>query len=392
MERRTTKSSSAAAAGPDALDLPKTMRALGARKYTQMSGLEVLEVPVPEIKEPKQMLIKMHAAGFATGDANIIAGKMKMLVGNKLQFPLRAGIVGSGVVVQVGSAVTAFRPGDAVYGMALSRPLTFNPHPGYASEYAIGREDLFLPKPAALSFEAAAAAFGSTLTAYQSIELGLRLLREQGVSVLDGSLEGKTVFVPGALSATGGVGVQMLKHVYGARRVISTVSTAKMPLVRERLPSGTVDEVIDYQKTPRLADAVAPGSVDFVYGTQWTLDYISVTNRQRGVIVAIAALFPTELFREVLGDVVPFWFLWLASLAQLYYRWRLRGTGIKWGVVSGNAGARGDVERVGEILATGKIQPVMTVVEMGDIEAVREAAEKVQKIKGGIGGLVIKIA
>ncbi|KAK8072139.1 alcohol dehydrogenase [Apiospora saccharicola] len=294
-----------------------------------MSGLEILEVPVPEIQEPGQMLIKMHAAGLATGDAKIIAGKMKMMVGSKLQFPLRAGIVGSGVVVQVGSAVTAFRPGDAVYGMAFGRPLRFNPHPGYASEYAIGREDFFLPKPAALSFEAAAAAFGSTLTAYQSIELGLRLLREQGVP--DG-LEGKTVFVPGALSATG-------------------------------------------------------NSVDFVYGTQWTLDYISVANRRRGVIVAISALFPPKLFREVLGeDVLPFWFLWVASLAQLYYRWRLRGTGIQWGIVSGNAGVREDVARVGEILATGKIRPVMTVVEMEDVEAVREAADKVQKIKGGIGG------
>lgn len=280
--------------------------------------------------------------------------------------------------------------------MAFGRPLKFNPHPGYASEYAIGREEFFLPKPPSLSFEAAAAAFGSTLTAYQSIELGLCLLRQQGAiqdGDGDGLLEGKTVFVPGALSATGSVGVQMLKHVYGAGRVISTVSTAKMPLVRERLPPGTVDELVDYQKTPRLADAVASGSVDFVYGTQWTLDYISVTNRQRGVIVAIAALFPAELFREVLGgDVLPFWFLWLASLAQLYYRWRLRGTGIKWGFVSGNAGEREDVERVGEILATGKIQPVMTVVEMEDIGAVREAADKVQKIKGGIGGLVIKIS
>ncbi|KAK8043695.1 hypothetical protein PG993_006125 [Apiospora rasikravindrae] len=386
MERKPTKPSSAPA-GPDVvIDLPKTMRALGARKYTQMSGLEVLDVPVPEIEEPKQMLIKMHAAGFAAGEANMITGQMKMLVGKK---PLGTGIVGSGTVVQVGSAVTAFRPGDAVYGMAFGRPMKFDPHPGFASEYAVGREDLFLPKPPTLSFEAAAAAFASTLTAYQSIELGLRLLREQGGQ---GGLEGKTVFVPGALSTTGNVGVQMLKHVYGAARVISTVSTAKMPLVRDLLPPGTVDELVDYQKTRRLADVVAPGSVDFTYGTQWTLDYLSVTDKRRGVVVAIAAVFPAQLFREILGDTLPFWVFWVAALAQLYYRWRLRGTNIKWGVVSGNAGVREDVERVGEILGMGKIQPVMTVVEMEDIEAVRVAADKVQKLKGGIGGLVIKIA
>ncbi|KAK7984118.1 hypothetical protein PG989_011520 [Apiospora arundinis] len=332
------------------------MRALGARKYTKMSGLEILDVPVPDIQDPKQMLIKMHAAGFATGDANIIAGKMKTLVGDNFKFPLRAGITGSGIVVKVGKGVTAFKPGDAVYGMAFSRPLKFNPHPGYASDPS--------------SSGCGSCANRGSKTGWRARPYSSR----------------------GALSATGNIGVQMLKHVYGAGRVISTVSTAKMPLVRDRLPPGTVDELIDYQKTPRLADVVTPGSVDFTYGTQWTLEYIKVMEKRRGVIVSIAALFPAQLFREVLGDILPFWFLWVASLAQLYYRWRLRGTSIKMDIVSGNPGVREDVERVGEILATGKIQPVMTVVEMEDIEAVREAADKVQKIKGGIGGLVIKIA
>ncbi|KAK8104156.1 uncharacterized protein PG998_011189 [Apiospora kogelbergensis] len=332
------------------------MRALGARMYTDMSGLEILEVPVPEIKDPDQMLIKMHVATFATGDAIVITGQAKLMMSKKPKFPLRVGITGSGTVVKVGQAVTAFKPGDAVYGMAFGRPMSFIPHPGYASD----------PSSSACGCCASRGA--------------------------PAGLEGKTVFVPGALSATGNVGVQLLKHVYGASRVIATASTAKMPLVRDRLPSGTVDELVDYQKHPRLADVVAPGSVDFAYGTQWTLDYLSVMEKRRGVVVNIAALFPAQLFREIMGDVVPFWLLWIASLAQLYYRWRLRGTNIKMGVVSGNAGAREDVERVGEILATGKIQPVYTVVDMKDIEAVREATDKVQKIKGGIGALVIKIA
>lgn len=90
MERKTAKSSAAAAAAVAAADtsLPETMRALGARKYTKMSGLEILDVPVPDIQDPKQMLIKMHAAGFATGDANIIAGKMKTLVGDNFKYVL----------------------------------------------------------------------------------------------------------------------------------------------------------------------------------------------------------------------------------------------------------------------------------------------------------------
>ena len=51
-----------------------------------MSGLEILEVPVPEIKDPDQMLIKMHVATFATGDAIVITGQAKLMMSKKPKY------------------------------------------------------------------------------------------------------------------------------------------------------------------------------------------------------------------------------------------------------------------------------------------------------------------
>lgn len=298
---------------------------------------------------------------------------------------MKLGIKAAGVVVAIGTAVTTMRPGDAVYGMAMARPMDYAVTPGFCSEYAVGREDLFLPKPAHVPFEDAAALLGNVLTAVQSIELGMRLL---GVD----SLQGKTVFVPGALSATGSAGVQLLKAAYGAEKVISTVSTPKVPLVDRYLPTGTVDQVVDYKTTKRLTDAVPAGSVDFVYNTQWALaSAIPLLNRDRGVVVSVASIPPPSLLRQMMRKPLPFYVLWAAGLVQWWYAWKLWGTNVKLDFVSGNAGVREDLEKAGEMIALGKVRALANVVKLDDIGAVREACEKVYAVKGGIGSLVVKI-
>lgn len=246
---------------------------------------------------------------------------------------------------------------------------------------------MLLLKPASLSFEDTAGLLGGTLTAYQSLRLGLALTGD-----VDGSLEGKTVFVPGALSGTGSAGCQIAKSVFGAKRVVSTVSTVKVPLVEEQMP-GVVDQVVDYQ-TQDMVREVGRGKVDLVYNTQWHLtSTFPLLNPQTGVVVSIASIPNSELMREVVGvDNVPFWMGWILDLAQLWYGWKLWGTNVKMGFVSGNPGAREDFEKVGEIIATGKVKPVMTVVELGDIEAIRKESQKIFTGKGGLGKLVIKIA
>ncbi|GAP85455.2 putative alcohol dehydrogenase [Rosellinia necatrix] len=372
-------------------DLPSTMRSLVAPKFCTPSKYEVVDMPLPTIKNPHDVLIRVHACGIQTGDTQIARGMTRILPG-KMKFPMKIGIEGSGVVAAVGTAVTKFRAGDEVYTLAQpGRPMDLFAAVGFASQYAVSPEACVLAKPAGLPHEDAASLAGLTLTAYQAAEAGVRLLREGSGHDGDGGLEGKTAFVPGALGGAGSVAVQLLKNHYGVGRVVATVSTAKVPLV-ERLLPGLVDQVVDYTATPRLADAVPAGSVDFVLNTQRDLAAAVPLVRRGGggVVVSISSLPRPALFREMLPSA-PFWVLWLLAAAQWYYAFLLRGTGIRYTFVSGNFGIREDVERVGEFIATGKVKAVKRVVDLEDIRAVREGCEQVYTGKGGVGKLVIKI-
>lgn len=44
------------------------------------------------------------------------------------------------------------------------------------------------------------------------------------------------------VSGVGSVAAQMAKNVYGAKKVITTVSTSKVPMVAKYLGEGVVDE------------------------------------------------------------------------------------------------------------------------------------------------------
>lgn len=290
-------------------------------------------------------------------------------------------------MVSTGSAVTAFKPGDAVYGMAFGRPIEFLRPPGFCSEYCIGRESLFLPKPPHVTFEEATGLLAFTLTALESLELAAKHMATHGKQ-----LEGSTVFVPGALSATGSVAVQLLKNVYGVKKLVATVSTPKVPMVNQHLP-GLVDQIVDYKTTPKLTDAVPAGSVDFAYNTQFSAlaSLVPLLDERTGVIVSIASVFPSRLMKLVMGPSLPIWVGWLADLAQLYNRWLIRGTNISLDFVSGNMADRELVERTAEIIALQKVRCVMRVVNLEDIDGLRRACDEVYTGRGGLGKLVVKI-
>jgi NADPH:quinone reductase-like Zn-dependent oxidoreductase len=123
-----------------------------------------------------------------------------------------------GTVEAVGKDVTRFRPGDEVFGWCT----------GAFAEYACAGEDHFVPKPADLTFEQAAAVGVSATTA-------LQLLRDQG------KVEpGQKVLINGASGGVGTFAVQIAKS-FGAE-VTGVCSTRNVDMVR----SMGADHVIDY--------------------------------------------------------------------------------------------------------------------------------------------------
>lgn len=297
---------------------------------------------------------------------------------------------GAGVVAAVGAEVRSVRVGDAVYGMALKRPMGrfWTEQSGWCAEYAVATEDLLLHKPAHLSFEEAASLLGSTLTAIQITRAAMALNPD---AFPDQSLEGKTTLVTAGLGAATSIACQVLKNVYGAREVITTVSTAKVGRVAEVMP-GVVDKVVDYQRQD-VVDEVGKGRVDFLYNSRPDLaSYLPLMKPGKGVIAAILAVPPSQELRASMGrDYIPLWLCWILDLAQAWYWWKLWGTGVGLTFLSGNPGVREDVERAGEVIATGKVRAVTTVVALDDLETVKKRCEEVLSVKGGVGKLVIKL-
>lgn len=305
--------------------------------------------------------------------------------------------------------MTKFQVGDAVYGYNLKHPMLPLPRPGFASDYALAKEDLMLLKPTHLSFEECASMVGSTITAVQVLRRGFELSPEafrdcspahtaaagkdkDAARLLNGgwkTLEGKRVFVTAGLGSATSVAAQIAKNVYGAAEVVTAVSTSKVPLVSKYMP-GVVDLVLDYQKQDMIKEL--RNTVDFMYNSREdVVKYFPIMKRGTGSVIGSIRSTPrSTVMRKALGSLSTV-VGWIMDLVQLYYKWKLLGTGVKMDFVSGNPGDPDVLEQSGRIIASGKVKAVMTVVPFEDLEAVRRGCENVASGTGNIGKLVLKI-
>ncbi len=195
------------------------MRKVIYNKYGDESVLELVEQPIPQVKDD-ELLIRVKAASINPLDWKIYHGEMKMQSGSK--FPKSAGIDFSGLVEKTGSLVTQFTTGDAVFGLLD----VFKG--GALADYVIVNESNIARKPGSISFEAAAALPVTGLAALQIIDKLAAIGARQEV-LING--------------ATGGIGmfaVQIAKK-RGAR-VTAVVSTDGKALAKK----WGADAVADY--------------------------------------------------------------------------------------------------------------------------------------------------
>jgi NADPH:quinone reductase-like Zn-dependent oxidoreductase len=200
-----------------------TMRAIVQDTYGSVDVLRLAQVARPQIADD-EVLVEVHAAGLDRGTWHMMAGQPYLLriLGFGFRRPKNRvpGLDVAGTLVEVGSSVSTFSPGDEVFG--ISR--------GSFAEYTAVREDKLAHKPANLTFEQAATVPISAGTALQALTDAGRV--EQGQRVL-------------IIGASGGVGtyaVQLAK-AFGTE-VTGVCSTAKLDLVR----SLGADHVIDYSR------------------------------------------------------------------------------------------------------------------------------------------------
>ncbi|KAG5996442.1 hypothetical protein E4U43_002854 [Claviceps pusilla] len=204
-----------------------------------------------------------------------------------------------------------------------------------------------------------------------------------------GSLSGKTVFIPAGLSGTGSFACQLAKNVFGAGKVITTVSTSKVPKVPALLGEGVVDQVIDYTTT-NLAAAIPPKSVDFMFDTTGqSMECLSRMVPETGLIISIATTPSGTQMQSSpeLGDV-PFVVSAVLDALDSVRRWRARRWKVQYEYLFLKPNSQ-DLDELRTHVDDGKVKSVVGLtVPLKDIELVKKAAMTSYQGKGGIGKTV----
>jgi NADPH:quinone reductase-like Zn-dependent oxidoreductase len=187
----------------------------------------------------------------------------------------------AGRVETVGAAVTQFRPGDEVFGVAAG-------FAGGFAEYACAPEGRLTPKPAILSFEAAAALPIASMTALQG-------LRDKGRI-----RSGQKVLINGASGGVGTFAVQIAKS-FGAE-VTAVCSARNLDTAR----SIGADHVIDYRRDDFTQNGKRYDLILGVNGYHPILDYrraLSPGGRYVAIGGAMRQIFEAILMGPVLSLV-----------------------------------------------------------------------------------------
>ncbi|MQS14978.1 NADP-dependent oxidoreductase [Streptomyces kaniharaensis] len=202
--------------------------------FFEFGGTDVLrpidvELPAPG---PGQVLVEVRAAGVNPLDFKLRAGAMAAVF--PVPLPFVPGFELAGVVRSVGPDVTAWAPGDEVFGAVMG---------GAHAEHALVPADLLARKPATLSWEQAAAIPVAAETAERALDvLGVRA--------------GETLLVHGA---AGGVGTVLLQ--FARARGITVIGTASEGNHAHLRELGAIPVAYGDGLAERVR-AVAPGGVD----------------------------------------------------------------------------------------------------------------------------------
>lgn len=170
--------------------------------------------------EDEEVLIKVKAAAFNPIDYKILRGDLKMAM--PLKFPADIGFDLSGEVVETGSKVEQYKPGDKVYSRIAQR--------GVMAEYGVAKAENIAPKPSNLTHQEAAGIPLAALTAYQVLFDIAQVA------------EGERVLIQAGSGGVGSLAIQLAK-AKGAF-VATTTSSVNKNWVQSLGP----DQVIDYTR------------------------------------------------------------------------------------------------------------------------------------------------
>ncbi len=283
------------------------------------------------------VLVRVRGAAVNPYDWHFVRGEpyfMRLLFGLRAPKRNSLGVDFSGVVEAVARGVTAFSPGDEVYGMC----------DGAFAEYLCAPETEIAHKPRTLGFDLAAAVPLAGLTALQGLRDCGQLRR------------GNRVLIIGASGGVGTFAVQLAKDFGG--HVTGVCSTKNLQMVR----SLGADEVIDYTQQD-FAEAGQKYDLIFQLGGQHSPSHCRRALTPRGRLVLSS------------GDSEGTWIgpldrIIKAAALSPFVSQTLAALVVKR--------SRADLEKLAELIDDGKLKPVIDRTY-----ALEEVAEAVRYVEQG---------
>lgn len=194
------------------------MQAIRVHEYGGPAVLKAETVERPEA-QADEALVRIVYAAVIPLDFKIRNGWLQTVF--PVTMPYTPGFYASGVIEEVGPGVTAFNPGDRVFGMIR----------GAYAEYGVAKAQELMKLPDNLSFEEAATIKAGAEAAWKAL-------------FTEGELEaGQTVLIHAAAGGVGQFAVQLAK--WKGATVIATASAANVDFVK----SLGADHVLDYTTT-----------------------------------------------------------------------------------------------------------------------------------------------
>jgi zinc-binding alcohol dehydrogenase family protein len=212
------------------------------------AALVDIDLPTP-VPGPRDLLVEVRAISV-----NPVDTKIRTNVAT--DGPRVLGWDAAGIVAAVGSAVSLFKAGDAVYyAGALTRP-------GSNSQFQLVDERIVGHKPASLDFANAAALPLTSITAWE-------LLFDR-LGVAQGGGAGKTVLIVGAAGGVGSILTQLARKL----TALTVIGTASRAQTRDWVGALGAHHVIDHG-APMLAQLAQLGvpAVDIVISLTHTAQH-----------------------------------------------------------------------------------------------------------------------
>ncbi len=335
------------------------MKAVALTRYLPIDDPDSLfdtELPLPE-PGPHDLRVRIEAVSVNPVDTKVRAPKPQQETAPKV-----LGFDAAGVVDAVGSEVTGFAPGDAVY---YAGDVT---RPGSNAQFQLVDARLVARKPGSLDFAQAAALPLTAITAWE-------LLFERMPFAFEGGGAGRTLLVIAGAGGVGSIAIQLAKLAG-----FTVIATASRPETVAWCHDMGADHVIDHRQdlAPQL-QALGLDSID-----------------------AAINLADTDRYWQALGELLaPQGHVGLivepAGALKIGDPYKAKCIGIHWEMMfarprfrTADMGEQGRIlARVAELVDTGKLRGTCTAT-LSPIDAanLREAHRRLESGRT-IGKLVV---